>query len=60
MVVSAGEKNSASGMSSKPTMLTSSGTRTPRLASAWTMPSAIWSLLTKMEVKSNGGVRVRA
>ena len=44
MVVSGGAKYSASGMSSKPTTLTSSGTRSVRpRSSACMTPSAIWS-----------------
>ena len=51
-VVSGGVKYCASGMSSKPTMLTSRGISRPRSCSARRTPSAIWSLATKIAVTS--------
>ena len=51
-VVSGGVKYCASGMSSKPTTLTSRGISRPRSCSARSTPSAIWSLATKIAVTS--------
>ena len=50
-VVSGGVKNSASGMSSKPTMLIRSGTGMPASEKARSAPIAIWSFATKMAVR---------
>ena len=47
-VVSGGTKNAASGMSSKPTTLTSSGTRTPASTKADSSPRAVWSFAEKI------------
>ena len=51
-VVSGGIRNPDSGMSSKPTTLTSSGTERPASASARRTPMAMWSLATKTAVTS--------
>ncbi len=45
-------KEAASGMSSKPTTLTSCGTRRPRSWKARSTPRAIWSLATNTAVQS--------
>ena len=52
-VVSAGVKNAASGMSSKPMTLRSSGTRTPASKHACSRPSDIWSLATNTAVATS-------
>ena len=49
-VVSGGVRNAASGMSSKPTTDTSSGTGRPASCNARNTPSAIWSLPAKTAV----------
>ena len=56
-VVSAGEQNSASGMSSTPTIDTSSGIVRPSSANALARPNAISSLATNTAVTS--GMRAR-
>ena len=58
-VVSGGVKYSASGMSSKPTTLTSPGTVAAASCRARSTPSAIWSLATKTAVTSGSSASRR-
>ena len=53
-VVIGGVAQRVSGRSSKPTTLTSSGTRSPRRRTASYTPSAIWSLAAKIAVGGSG------
>jgi hypothetical protein len=59
IVVSGGQNERASAMSSNPTMLMSPGMSRPSSCSARITPSAIWSLAAKMAVTSARPTRAR-
>jgi hypothetical protein len=59
IVVSGGQNDRASAISSNPTMLMSPGMSRPISCSARITPSAIWSLAAKMAVTSGRRPRVR-